>query len=1087
MSDPLDPQAAIAPDSIVWGEGSDYLAARSRKRSLLEEQRALWETGQSIQPEDLLPRWPTDAAADPDVASVLFEDFRQRRAHGQPANLDEYKERFPEQKDALDGLVARDAILRSIGGVSGSSRGGLLGLPDVGDQLFGFRLKHELGRGAFARVFLAEQCELAGRPVVLKISAIEGSEPQTLAQLQHTHIVPIYSVHEDPRAGLRAVCMPYFGGASLTHVLEETWRKTPLPLQGQQLAEALKAVQGPTLEALRSAQSVADSSTPPAQIADPSAASSSSSCPPVSRQDATIRIDLPAAAAAAEAPPPESRPPIQSATLLGHLEDLSYVRAAAWIIARLAEGLHHAHQRGVLHRDIKSSNILLSGDGQPLLLDFNLAQSEQPDRAHATLGGTVAYMAPEHLRAIVSRTSDLARQVDQRADIYGLGMVLYEMLTGHRPFDQSGSYSVLPVQIEAMIVERSKQAPSVRQGRAGGQAQRSIPWSLESITRKCLAPTPEARYQQADEVAEDLRRFLEDQPLKHAPELSRLERLQKWVRRHPAVTSSGSIAAAAVFVLVTIGAALIGARGHLAHAEEELGVAYAEQRKQAYEEGALRALCLVNTVSDVQDHLRQGQRVCEQTLGLYGVLDRDDWQSNPDWERLQPVDRQRLAQDTRELLLQLAWARTHVAADSARRGKAASQNGATPPSEARWLTEALELLDRAEAIAGLQPSRALWLDRALYLEQLGRNAEADTARAQAQQIQPTTAQDHYLLATTYARRGTRSGYVQAIAELDQALALNPRHYWACVQRGICHQEQGQTLLAAADFGTCIGLWPDFAWGYFNRGAVLYQSGNKTEAIHDYSAAIERDPEFLEAYLNRALARLELRQHAPALADFDAAARLGRDDAALHAGRGMALEALGRFSDADQAFAAAFERLSTAPDEVRTRIRWVYGLAVMTRLPEKAQAVFDQVLQEDSRQPQALFGCAALAIQKDDERAALRFLDRALEASPGFADARRNRALLLARAGKLEAAGQDINWCLEKDPKDPGTLYLAACVAAHVASKFRDTQATVQALDFLQKAAAEGHTLEHAGQDPDLKVLWKLPEFQRLVARQKPKT
>ena len=93
-------------------------------------------------------------------------------------------------------------------------------LPEVSEELFGFRLRHELGRGAYARVFLAEQDELAGRPVVLKVSAIEGTEPQTLAQLQHTHIVPVYSVHEDHDAGLRALCMPYFGGASLIRLLQ---------------------------------------------------------------------------------------------------------------------------------------------------------------------------------------------------------------------------------------------------------------------------------------------------------------------------------------------------------------------------------------------------------------------------------------------------------------------------------------------------------------------------------------------------------------------------------------------------------------------------------------------------------------------------------------------------------------------------------------------------------------------------------------------------------------------------------------------------------------------------------------------------
>src|SRR6185437_14043984 len=98
------------------------------------------------------------------------------------------------------------------------------------------------------------------------------------------------------------------------------------------------------------------------------------------------------------------------------------------VVAQLADGLHHAHQRGILHRDIKPSNILISAEGQPLLLDFNLAQDGAADPSHATIGGTVAYMSPEHLRALVGRTPALIREVDKRSDAYSLGMVLAEML-----------------------------------------------------------------------------------------------------------------------------------------------------------------------------------------------------------------------------------------------------------------------------------------------------------------------------------------------------------------------------------------------------------------------------------------------------------------------------------------------------------------------------------------------------------------------------------------------------------------------------------------------------------------------------------
>src|SRR4051794_31856278 len=116
-----------------------------------------------------------------------------------------------------------------------------LELSPEGEGVFHFCLRRTPGQGGFSRGFLAEPADLAGRPVVLKVSAIDGDEPQTLAQLQHTHIVPIHSVHEDAHRGLRAVCMPYFGGASLDQVLKKLWAETPRPTTGLQLVSALQA------------------------------------------------------------------------------------------------------------------------------------------------------------------------------------------------------------------------------------------------------------------------------------------------------------------------------------------------------------------------------------------------------------------------------------------------------------------------------------------------------------------------------------------------------------------------------------------------------------------------------------------------------------------------------------------------------------------------------------------------------------------------------------------------------------------------------------------------------------------------------
>jgi tetratricopeptide (TPR) repeat protein len=763
------------------------------------------------------------------------------------------------------------------------------------------------------------------------------------------------------------------------------------------------------------------------------------------------------------------------------LAGLSYHRAAAWLVARLAEGLQHAHQRGVLHRDIKPSNILVGADGQPLLLDFNLSHSNSDStqaQASAVLGGTVAYMAPEHLRAMASHPAQPNRTVDHRADIYSLGMVLYEMLTGHNPFDQLASYQPLPIMIEAMALERSQLVPSVRRRRP------DVPWGLESVVRKCLAPDPAQRYQQAEHLADDLRRFIEDRPFRYAPELSRAEQARKWLRRHPKLTSVAPVAAVALLLLVGTGLAILGLREHLRSTQQnleeatgreqertlELGVAQGRERKRAFAAGTIRALCLVNTTTDLHDHYRQGQSVCEEVLGLYGVLDRPDWQQTPSWQQLAADERRLLAEDVRELLLLLAWARVHTA-----------------PADPDTLRQALALLERAEGIDNLEPSRALGEDRAFYLTQLGDKTGAQAARQTAERLRPASARDHYLLATAYAR-GQR--YADAVQELNVALERNPQHYWSWVQRGICHLELGDSILAASDFGVCIGLRPEFAWGYFNRGYTLDRNGHKAEAVHDYSAALERDHDFLVARVNRGLALLELKQYKEALADFDQAAELGRDDAFLHAGRGVALEGLRRHREADRAFDVAFTRARTAPKETLHRILWVYGFAVSTRLPEKARAAFDLVLRDNPDQPQALYGRAMLLADKGETRPALQLLTRALDGTPGFLEARRARAILWARLGHYDEAGTDINWCLEKEPASGQTLYSAACVAAqaaHSSDPVTAKSAKEQALAFLHKALANGYGQDQAAADPDFDALHGHPEFERLVRATKATT
>ncbi|WP_074307368.1 protein kinase domain-containing protein [Singulisphaera sp. GP187] len=894
--------------------------------------------------------------------------------------------------------------------------GNRLELIQAGDVLFGFHLSHLLGQGAFARVFVAQQADLADRPVVLKISGIEGIEPQTLSRLQHTNIVPIYSVHEDSRTGLRAVCMPYFGGANLSSVLEQLWSGQERPTRGDQLVGALKAVGSPASEAW-------------GEAFEPRSGS---------RLSARER-------------------PSEPSTPFTLMESLGYIQAVAWVVAQLAEGLDHAHQRGVIHRDIKPSNILLSAEGQPLLLDFNVSIDATSDADHMLLGGTVAYAAPEHLRALSLCTLDQFQAVDRRSDIYSLGMVLVEAMSGQRPFARDGSYSVPTAQLEAMVADRSKGIPSLRQCRP------DIPWSLESVVRRCLEPDPAKRYQQAGHLAADLRQFLHDRPLTYAPELSRVERVRKFFRRNPRLLTFSSVSAVSLVLFLAVGWAFLGAQTHLAETRTRLMEAQARDRKRAHDSGVLQCQGLVNTILGDDTHLRQGIAVCEQTLALYALADGRSAQEHPDWVRLAPAERLTLAEDRRELLLLLAGARVRLA-----------------PNDPRELQAALALLDRAEALHGLKRSKALWLDRAAYLDQLGNHDEAKTAQRLADQIQPTSARDHYLLAISHARTRTIAGYRNAVTELGEALRLNPRHYWSVIQRGICHMELGERILAVRDFGIGTGLWPEHPWSYFNRGHVLDRSGMKVEAIADYTAALERAPQFVAALTNRGLAHLELRQYTPALADFDAALALAKGTAVIHAGRGIALEALARHVEADFEFREAFDRVAPGPGAERTRFLWTYGFAVANRVPAAATAAFDEVLRDAPRHPQALYGRAMLAMSDGQLDTALDFFSRTLDSDPRFTQARRSRAVVLARLNDHERANRDVEWCLEHEPDSGDSVYTAACVSALAARGNPDPRAIDKALDLLKKALELGTELT-ADNDPDLTAIRQDPRFQAILA------
>lgn len=194
-------------------------------------------------------------------------------------------------------------------------------------------------------------------------------------------------------------------------------------------------------------------------------------------------------------------------------------RRASEFVATLAQAVHYAHQRGVLHRDLKPGNILVDEFGQPQVTDFGLARLLERDpeltQPDAVLG-TPAYMAPEQA---AGRTKDLT----VASDIYSLGVVLYEMLTGRTPFRADTT-------LELLRQVRECEPPPPR------RVDRKIPRDLDTICQKCLRKEPERRYATAQALADDLRRFLRGEPVIARP-VAPLTRAALWCRRNPGITA----------------------------------------------------------------------------------------------------------------------------------------------------------------------------------------------------------------------------------------------------------------------------------------------------------------------------------------------------------------------------------------------------------------------------------------------------------------------------------------------------------------------------------------------------------------------
>ncbi len=600
---------------------------------------------------------------------------------------------------------------------------------------------------------------------------------------------------------------------------------------------------------------------------------------------------------------------------------------AARLIHTLAQVIQYAHDKGIIHRDLKPANILLpiadsssnpqsairnpqSGEiGNPKIADFGLAKhldEETPLSRDGDILGTPSYMAPE-------QAAGHTHEIGPRTDVYALGAILYELLTGRPPF--------LASSVQATVKQVCDDEPmpprQLYQGR--------LPHDLETICLKCLDKDPARRYPSAAALAEDLRRFLDGEAIAARP-TSWLERAAKWTRRHPAQ------ATLLACVLLVGGAAAAAAPIHIHFLQTKVQEGQAEierlhrvnlrERVQrllvqaksardrnewqdarmrfteildsldAHEDGVDEDLRLRGEEARAEltavDNLLAGQKAAEERGTKYRELFR--WRDEAFFllhrhlftpAAASPAES--IAATERGLLL------FTMAGDSPRDPDLGGYNSTEREQIRAGLFELL--LVRAEAVArpdGVGAEKALAiLDRAArlspdssilhhrrarYLRQCGQTETAEREQRRADALPPRTALDWFLHGCDLGWDESHRG--QAIQAFDQALGRQGDLFWAHFFRALAYQKQGNPGEARASLTVCIDRRETFVWNYLLRGLLLIELGDLRAAKADFDKAdsLSLDPAARYVlHLNRGALAMKEKKEPIAIREFRQAA------------------------------------------------------------------------------------------------------------------------------------------------------------------------------------------------------------------------
>jgi len=562
-------------------------------------------------------------------------------------------------------------------------------------------------------------------------------------------------------------------------------------------------------------------------------------------------------------------------------------RRVAELIRHVALALDHAHEKGVIHRDVKPANVMIDEQGRPRLMDFGLARRATPDEAMTKTGdvlGTPAYMAPEQARGDVEAQGP-------RTDVYGLGGLLYRALSGRAPFE-APSIQLLSVKV------LTEDPPALRKINPG------IHVDLETITLRCLAKEPERRYGSAREVALELGRFLENEPIEaRAPGAA--TRLLLYARRNKKLTWALGALVLSLGALAAFVGHSLAREARRKRVQELVGAAHVERQTkqlQAALEHLNEALALDpqsrvawsdrasvrEDLGDVRgglDDLEHGLALDPDNAEIWRTRGRIRYahgdprgaiadatrvlQRNPrdalayeDRARARMLDDPKGAIDDLTHLLELAPER----GDSwALRGRIRRDQGDLDGA-IQDFTKAVELSPKeADGWAGRAEARRAKGDLAGYREDVmklreinsgGGSSGVDTVRPGAPRRhgvgQQLSESDHHV--QLGIDRFQAHDVAAARDEFMKALELDPKNVDALVNLGAISYRQGAIAAARDAFDKALVVDPSNANAWAGRAAARLAEGDTDEAIADFTKAVDLDAAQPAYWMNRAEAR-----------------------------------------------------------------------------------------------------------------------------------------------------------------------------------------------------------------------------------------